>query len=598
MAIKLQCACGKNLSVKDEFAGRRVKCPGCQTLLRVPKPKVEEAAFGDEWDLGDSAEDNWDEEPSKARAKSRGGKSSSKPGSNSRQTSAKPKGKKLQSSNRGLLIGLSAGGGLLGIALLGWMLWPAKPEEIAAVAPNQSTSGSESTTGGDATSSTSPTSANPGSQPNASLASSSAPTPINTTKLEGDLSLLQGTWQVSDLGVAADQPGAAEMIATSKLLTLTIEDDILTMVTPGGAAMSSLKLNSTKTPRTIDLIPLDGGGRKTAVGIYSLVGDAWTLCISFRGTARPTEMLANKDLDHTVLTLKKGSPAATPLGLTFDFKAWQQASGKLEAMKVRASLEQWDRYAGTEALTHFALITLPETADGTMSPELWAIVSSISHVAVKTTFATDATLRQLAQHPGLLGINMDTRSTVTVAGIAALKACPHLQMLIFYVPVSPEVCEASAQLEHLRLFAINNSPVSKEMLSSIVRLSQLESLILFNTGNTDEDALQIQKLTKLRTLNFHNSQLTDEGLKTLTSLTQLKTLMIGESQVTDKGLETLMSLAELEFLSLEQTQVTDAGLKSLKSLRGLKRLYMQGLTISPEAVAELKASLPNCTVIK
>jgi TM2 domain-containing membrane protein YozV len=37
MPIEFACSsCGKRLRVKDESAGKRVKCPGCQTVLRVP----------------------------------------------------------------------------------------------------------------------------------------------------------------------------------------------------------------------------------------------------------------------------------------------------------------------------------------------------------------------------------------------------------------------------------------------------------------------------------------------------------------------------------------------------------------------------------
>lgn len=36
MPIRVQCACGKSMSVKDDFAGKAVKCPGCQKPLRVP----------------------------------------------------------------------------------------------------------------------------------------------------------------------------------------------------------------------------------------------------------------------------------------------------------------------------------------------------------------------------------------------------------------------------------------------------------------------------------------------------------------------------------------------------------------------------------
>ena len=360
--------CGKSLSIKDEFAGRRVKCPGCQILLRVPRPSVEVESFGDDWDLEDSAEQDFDEEPTETRAKSRSGKSLSTRGPNSRQTSLKTKGKKPQPAKRGLLIGLSAGGGLLVIALAAWTLWPENEGSNVAVAPNQITAASPSTIGGDSTSNANTAAANPGLQPNVGAANPAAPSTTIATKLEGDLNLLQGTWQVTDVGVAADQPGAAEMIAASKQVTLTVKDDVLTMASPGGTTFSSLKLDSTKQPGTIDLIPLDGGGRKTGLGIYALAGDSWTLCISFQWRLTSDGDVVNKDLEHALLTLKKetlatiGDSAAPTLGTQFDIKAWQQASARLQAMKVRASLEPWEKFVGTEGPTHFVSLTLPETA--------------------------------------------------------------------------------------------------------------------------------------------------------------------------------------------------------------------------------------------
>src|SRR5437899_10199533 len=36
MPIRIGCECGKNLAVKDELAGRRVRCPGCGIVLDVP----------------------------------------------------------------------------------------------------------------------------------------------------------------------------------------------------------------------------------------------------------------------------------------------------------------------------------------------------------------------------------------------------------------------------------------------------------------------------------------------------------------------------------------------------------------------------------
>jgi hypothetical protein len=41
MPITLNCSCGKRLQVKDEFAGRRVKCPACGSIAQVPAPEAE-----------------------------------------------------------------------------------------------------------------------------------------------------------------------------------------------------------------------------------------------------------------------------------------------------------------------------------------------------------------------------------------------------------------------------------------------------------------------------------------------------------------------------------------------------------------------------
>ena len=41
MPITFGCACGKQLRVADEYAGRRVKCPACGGATTVPEPEPE-----------------------------------------------------------------------------------------------------------------------------------------------------------------------------------------------------------------------------------------------------------------------------------------------------------------------------------------------------------------------------------------------------------------------------------------------------------------------------------------------------------------------------------------------------------------------------
>ncbi|MFW6168849.1 MAG: hypothetical protein ACODAD_00060 [Planctomycetota bacterium] len=53
MPIKVSCQCGKRLSVKDEYAGKRVKCPGCGRTLSIPQPQ----AAGDGEGISDLLDD-------------------------------------------------------------------------------------------------------------------------------------------------------------------------------------------------------------------------------------------------------------------------------------------------------------------------------------------------------------------------------------------------------------------------------------------------------------------------------------------------------------------------------------------------------------
>ncbi|TWU01784.1 hypothetical protein [Neorhodopirellula pilleata] len=44
MPIAIQCRCGKSLSVRDELAGKAVKCPGCSQPVRIPDGPSKPAA--------------------------------------------------------------------------------------------------------------------------------------------------------------------------------------------------------------------------------------------------------------------------------------------------------------------------------------------------------------------------------------------------------------------------------------------------------------------------------------------------------------------------------------------------------------------------
>ena len=63
MPIRVSCQCGKALNVKDEMAGKAVKCPGCGQVIRVPGGQAPAAAPRTPQPLVDSTmDDMFDEE--------------------------------------------------------------------------------------------------------------------------------------------------------------------------------------------------------------------------------------------------------------------------------------------------------------------------------------------------------------------------------------------------------------------------------------------------------------------------------------------------------------------------------------------------------
>src|SRR5579871_1628097 len=43
MTIPFACSCGKSFQAKDEFAGKRTKCPACGQVLVIPQPSQADA---------------------------------------------------------------------------------------------------------------------------------------------------------------------------------------------------------------------------------------------------------------------------------------------------------------------------------------------------------------------------------------------------------------------------------------------------------------------------------------------------------------------------------------------------------------------------
>jgi len=119
LAITLSCpSCEKGLKVKDELAGRKIKCPKCGSVFAVPgvKAAIDERVSA--------------KKPSPAPVRKDDDEESEE------EVPVKKKKKKKAKSNRGLLIGAAIGGlALVLIAVLFYLFWNPAKEKVVAKAP-------------------------------------------------------------------------------------------------------------------------------------------------------------------------------------------------------------------------------------------------------------------------------------------------------------------------------------------------------------------------------------------------------------------------------------------------------------------------------
>jgi uncharacterized protein (TIGR03067 family) len=118
-----------------------------------------------------------------------------------------------------------------------------------------------------------------------------------------DLDALRGTWKMASLEIEGTLV-PAEKLTTS---TLTIKGDKYIIKVNDQTFETTMKLDPTKKPKTIDMTFLDGANKdKTALGIYDLDGDTFKMCRARSpGTDRPGEFGTWPNSDTFLVVWKK-----------------------------------------------------------------------------------------------------------------------------------------------------------------------------------------------------------------------------------------------------------------------------------------------------
>jgi uncharacterized protein (TIGR03067 family) len=113
-----------------------------------------------------------------------------------------------------------------------------------------------------------------------------------------EIEKLQGDWMM----VSSETSGKKAPDNIVKISSVSIKGDQWLAKLGGRETKFTIKVDPTKSPRTIDFTGPSSTGEVTSPGVYKLEGDSLTVCIAGRGKDRPKEF---KSEDGSMLLVYK-----------------------------------------------------------------------------------------------------------------------------------------------------------------------------------------------------------------------------------------------------------------------------------------------------
>jgi uncharacterized protein (TIGR03067 family) len=123
-----------------------------------------------------------------------------------------------------------------------------------------------------------------------------------------DVERLQGAWSFASLEVNGSRvPESA--FGGSRML---IEGERFSLTSAGADYAGTFTLDVSRSPKTLDIHFTEGPeAGNTALGIYELDADTWTLCLGLVGSERPREFATRPGSDHALEILRRAGADAT-----------------------------------------------------------------------------------------------------------------------------------------------------------------------------------------------------------------------------------------------------------------------------------------------
>jgi hypothetical protein len=194
----------------------------------------------------------------------------------------------------------------------------------------------------------------------------------------------------------------------------------------------------------------------------------------------------------------------------------------------------------------------------------------MTQIDLAGTEITDAALKRLAALKNLASLDL-SRTKVTDKGLREL-----------------------AGLEKLTLLQLSDEQLTDANLRALRSIGLLHALA--HAAGTD--GKRPTSADDVVRLELYRAPLTDAGLKEFADFKNLAGLYLHDTRVTGTGLRDVAGLARLSALYLDRTPLTDVGLKHVANLKNLAVLGLRQTQVTDAAVAELRAALPKCKILR
>lgn len=125
---------------------------------------------------------------------------------------------------------------------------------------------------------------------------------FSPSALADDLKTMEGKWKVES-AEAGGKPVESEELSA---IVVTIAGDHYELTTKEGMDGGTLKLDETKSPRTMDATDTEGlDVGKVLQAIYEVSEDTMRVCYALDGSGRPTELATKEGLPWLLITYKR-----------------------------------------------------------------------------------------------------------------------------------------------------------------------------------------------------------------------------------------------------------------------------------------------------